>query len=88
MTTAELSKARITVCIPARLRANLELAASLRGMTLGGFVGSALAREAASVIESEPIIMFSVRDTEVILKALESPPKPNRAMRKAFKTHK
>ena len=85
MTTARI--ARLDVRLDPERKALVEQAAGLLGQTISAFTVSTLAREAREVVERFGTISLSDRDRDAFLSALDTPPKPNARMKKAFKAH-
>jgi uncharacterized protein (DUF1778 family) len=91
MSDSQLSKkksSRITATVPAHVRATIEEAAALRGISVGAFVAEAAARTAEQVIEKEQLIELSREDAQMIMAPLENPPPPNAALLEAAEFHK
>jgi len=71
-----------------RVRDTLEQAAELLGATVNQFVVQTAYVEAQRVIERESVIRLSQKDAEKVLFLLDHPPKPNKRLKDAVKTHK
>ena len=81
MLTAD--KKRISARIPRESRELLEKAAALSGATLNQFVMQAAIKEAQTLLAREQSIILTETDANRFFAALESPPAPNAALRKA-----
>ena len=77
--------ARLEARLPNEVLSRLKRAAEIQGRTLTDFVVAAADEAACRAIEQTEIIRLSIEDQRQILKALSAPPKPNAALRRAFK---
>lgn len=77
--------ARLEARLPMEVHALLKRAAEIEGRTLTDFVVSAARNAAYKTIEQTEIIRLSVEDQRRLAQALLNPPKPNRALKKAFR---
>jgi len=77
-------RAQLTLRAPAELRTRLADAAAVRGLSVNSFVLQAATREADEILKQQRELYLSAADAEVILKLLETPPKPNAALTRAF----
>ncbi len=78
---------RITARVSDSVRDTLEQAAELLGATVNQFVEQTAYVEAQRVIERESVIRLSQQDAQKILALLDHPPKPNKRLKDAVKTH-
>ncbi len=74
---------RVTARVTADVRRTIERAADLTGATVNQFLVQSALERAQELIREEQIISLSSRDAETFLGALERPPKPSRALRRA-----
>ena len=63
----------------------LERAASLRHLSLSSYIIATSIRQAQLDLAEQETLLVSNSERDMILKALENPPKPNAALRKLFK---
>lgn len=80
--------ARLEARLPAVVLARLKRAAEIQGRTLTDFVVSSADEAACRAIERTEVIRISLEDQRQIAEALLHPPKPNAALRRAFKRHR
>ena len=80
--------ARLEARLPAAVLARLRRAAEIQGRTLTDFVVSAADEAACRAIERTEVIRISLEDQRQIAEALLHPPKPNAALRRAFRRHR
>jgi uncharacterized protein (DUF1778 family) len=80
--------ARLEARLPADIHAMLKRAAEMQGRSLTDFVVSAARDAAQRTIEDAEILRLSMEDQRLIAEALLNPPKPNPALRQAFKKRK
>jgi uncharacterized protein (DUF1778 family) len=81
---------------PARFNARLtrdqkmlfERAAAISGRSLTDFVIGAANEVASRTIRDHEVLTLSVRNSRALVEALLNPPRPNRALREAFRLHK
>jgi len=78
---------RITARVSDSVRDTLEQAAELLGATVNQFVVQTAYVEAQRVIERESVIRLSQKDAQKILALLDNPPKANKRLKDAVKTH-
>ena len=62
----------------------LERAASLRHLSLSSYIIATSIRQAQLDLAEQETLIVSNRERDMIMKALENPPKPNAALRKLF----
>lgn len=86
MPTAD--KERVSARIPRESRKLLEKAAALSGATLNQFVIQAAVKEAQTLLVREQTIALTEADAERFFTALEHPPAPNAALRKAARAYR
>ena len=79
---------RITARVSDSVRSTLEQAAELVGATVNQFVVQTAYLEAQRVIERESVIRLSQEDARQVLALLDNPPKPNKRLKEAVKTHR
>ena len=84
----EEPRKRITARVSGKVRTTLEQAAELLGATVNQFVVQTAYEEAQRILERETIIRLSQKDAQKILGLLDSPPKPNKALKEAVKKFK
>lgn len=82
------SSKRLEARITPDLHALLKQAAELEGRSLTDFVIQAVQHAAQASIERAHIVRLSVADQHTVANALLSPPKPNAALKRAFKHSK
>ena len=63
----------------------LERAASLRHLSLSSYIIATSIRQAQLDLAEQETLLVSNSERDMIMKALENPPKPNAALRKLFK---
>ena len=76
--------ARLEARISADLHATLKRAAEIQGRTMTDFVVSAVQEAARQAIEQAEVVRLSLADQEYFAKALQSPPTPTPALKRAF----
>lgn len=79
--------ARLEARLPRDIHSLLKRAAELQGRTLTDFVIAAASAAAVTVIQESALVHLSVQDQLQLAEALLNPPKPNPALRRAFKDH-
>ena len=77
--------ARLEARLPNEVLTRLKRAAEIQGRTLTDFVVAAADEAACRAIEQTEIIRLSIEDRREIAKALLNPPKPEPALKRAFK---
>jgi len=77
--------ARLEARISTDLHAMLKRAAEIQGRTMTDFVIAAVHEAARSTLEEADVIRLSLADQASFASALISPPKPNAALKHAFK---
>ena len=83
-----IATARLEARLPADIHAMLKRAAEMQGRSLTDFVVSAARDAAQRTIEDAEILRLSMQDQRLVAEALLNPPKPNPALRQAFKKRK
>ncbi len=78
---------RIELRASQREREQLLEAAQFSGMTLSSFLRQAALEKSEDILKSRDSLTLSNRDRDLFLGALESLPKPNKRLQKAFKTY-
>ncbi|MBX3243128.1 MAG: DUF1778 domain-containing protein [Acidobacteria bacterium] len=86
--TAERSIARLNFRLPAKIKKRVEDAAVLSGVTVSDFAVAALVSSADAVLRQQEERKLSDRDRDLFLNLLETPPKPNKALKKAAQKYK
>ena len=76
--------ARLEARISPSLRSLLKRAAELQGRTMTEFIVSAVQEAALRAIEESEIMKLTMADQECFANALLAPPKPAKAMQRAF----
>ncbi len=82
---AAATTARLEARISADLHSTLKRAAEIQGRTMTDFVVAAVQDAAQKAIAQAAFMHLTVADQEAFAKALISPPKPNAALKRAFK---
>ena len=79
---------RITARVSESIKNTLGLAANLMGETLNQFLVQAALEKAENIIEKDKVISLSKKDAKLFFDILDSPPEPNKKLRKAFDNYK
>ena len=79
-----MSTARLEARISTDLHAMLKRAADIQGRTMTDFVVAAVQQAAHQAIEQSEVIRLSVADQVSFANALQTPPKPAPALKRAF----
>jgi len=79
-----MSTARLEARISTDLHAMLKRAADIQGRTMTDFVVAAVQQAAHQAIEQSEVIRLSVADQVSFANALQTPPKPTLALKRAF----
>jgi uncharacterized protein (DUF1778 family) len=79
---------KITIRQPEPLKAKIEQAASLRGMTVTSFINGALELAAEKTISRIQARELTERDSEALLAMLKQPPAPNARLREAARRYR
>ena len=86
MSTIRYSK--ITIRQPDLLKAKVEKAAALRGMTVTSFINGTLESAADKTLSRIEARELTERDSAILLAMLTKPARPNAALRKAAKHYR
>ncbi len=78
---------RLSFRVTPEVKHLVDRAASLSGLTATAFAVSALTEQARRVVEVHEATTLSAEDFARFLVALEAPPEPTAALRKAVETH-
>lgn len=79
---------KITIRQPSPLKAKVEQAAALRGMTVTSFINGVLELAADETLERVRARELSARDSEALLAMLREPEGANEALRAAAERHR
>ena len=82
------STARLEARISTDLHATLKRAAEIQGRTMTDFVITAVQNAAQHAIEQAEVIQLSLAGQQAFAAALQTPPKANTALKKAFAQHR
>lgn len=82
------STSRLEARISPGLHSTLKRAAQIQGRTMTDFVIAAVQEAAQKAIEQAQFVRLSAADQEAFANALMAPPKPNAALKRAFKRRK
>jgi uncharacterized protein (DUF1778 family) len=88
MKQAQHPTARLEARLPSEVLARLKRAAEIQGRTLTDFVVAAADEAACRAIEQTEIIRLSVEDQRQIAEAIQNPPEPTPALRKAARRYR
>ena len=83
MSLAE-GRGRITARVSLQVEERLKEAAELTGATMNQFLVQAALEKADRIIEREHLIRLTREDAAMLIEMLESPSKPNAALKRAF----
>jgi len=83
-----MATARLEFRVAPEAKELIQQAAAFLGTSLTDFAAATLADRAREVVESHTIIRLSNQDRDAFLAALDSPPEPNDALRRAFDRHR
>jgi uncharacterized protein (DUF1778 family) len=83
MSLAE-ERGRVTARVSLQVEERLKEAAELTGATMNQFLVQAALEKADRIIEREHLIRLTREDAAMLIDMLESPPKPNAALKRAF----
>jgi len=67
--------ARLAVRIPLPMKKAVAYAAKLQGLNLSDFIVAAVVNETGRVINENHVIQLTIKDQQVLLEALNAPPK-------------
>lgn len=76
--------ARIEARISPEILATVKRAAEIEGRSVSDFVVAAAQEAARRTIEDTNVLRLSLEDQRVIAEAIQNPPEPNEALRRAF----
>ncbi len=79
---------RIDLRLDAKQKTLLEAAATVTGQSLMSFVLSNSLKVAQSVLRENRATELSLADSEIFMRMLENPAKPNKALLKAARRHR
>lgn len=79
---------KITIRQPRPLKAKIEKAAALRGMTVTSFINGMLELAADKTLSRIEARDLTERDSAKLMAMLGKPPRPNAALRKAAKRYR
>jgi uncharacterized protein (DUF1778 family) len=83
-----LKKDRIDLRLTPETKETIEKAAMISGQSLTDFVVAATTERAREVIRESDAIVLSARDFARVLAALDTPPEPSPALRRAAERYK
>lgn len=83
-----MSATRLDIRLQPDTKELIQQAAQLRNQSLTQFVISTLSEEASKIMATQERAALSDRDRDLFLKLLDSPPKPNKALRSAAATYR
>ncbi len=90
-TTKKIARAKKDKMINVRVQSHtkdlFDKAADLLGVDTSSFIIATVSEKAQEVLKEHEQIVLSERDFASFLAALDNPPKPNEALRKAVKKH-
>ena len=87
METTALKESRLNIRCDSYSRQLLDKAANYAHVSISEFVLSNALASAERVVQEHESITLKPKDFEIFLAALDSPVKPNAAMKRAFKRH-
>lgn len=76
--------ARIEARISPEILATVKRAAEIEGRSVSDFVVAAAQEAARRTIEETNVLRLSLEDQRLIAEAIQNPPEPNEALRRAF----
>lgn len=79
---------KVTIRQPVPLKAKVEQAAALRGMTVTSFINGTLELAADRTIRRIRTRELTARDSAILLAMLSKPGRPNAALRKAARRYR
>lgn len=83
-----MNASRLDIRLSKDTKELIQRAAVLRNKTLTQFVVETLSEESDKVLSEHAQVQLSNRDRDLFLRALDSPPKPNKALRAAAAKYK
>lgn len=63
----------------------IEEAAKSRGLTMTAFIRSSALKEANDILKQSQLLLVSDRDWNILTQLIDTPPKPNEALKKLLK---
>ena len=75
---------RLEIRLSPQAKELIETACDVAGVSLSGFAGWVLVREAMSFLHRYETLTVSERDAAALVEAMEHPPAPTEALRKAW----
>lgn len=87
METTMLKESRLNIRCDSRTRQLLDKAASYAHVSISEFVLSHALASAERVVQEHESITLKPKDFDAFLAALDTPTKPNSALKRAFKRH-
>ena len=87
METSSLKESRLNIRCDSNTRQLLDKAASYAHVSISEFVLSNALASAERVVQAHESITLRPKDFEAFLEALDTPAKPNAALKRAFKRH-
>jgi len=89
MARSQENQTRISCRVQPALKAKVEAAASLTGLSISSFTEIALSEKAEAVLTQEERIVLSQQTFEAFAKAVQAPPdKPSQRLKNAVKLYK
>ncbi len=85
---AAIKHSKITIRQPASLKAKIEQAAAMRGMTVTSFVNDVLEFAADKTVSRVRARELTARDSEALMAMLSKLGRPNAALKKAAKKYR
>ncbi|OGT55146.1 MAG: hypothetical protein A3F17_08810 [Gammaproteobacteria bacterium RIFCSPHIGHO2_12_FULL_41_15] len=80
--------ARLDIRTSHAAKATIEHAAEELGVTISAFILESAMEKAKKVLEQAQIIKLTAKESKRFIEILESPPKPNKNLKKLFKQDK
>lgn len=87
METTTIKESRLNIRCNSHTRQLLDKAASYAHVSISEFVLSHALASAERVVREHESITLKPKDFDAFLAALDAPPKPNAALKRAFKRH-
>jgi uncharacterized protein (DUF1778 family) len=85
---SEASEARLSLRLDPAHKALIDRAAAYSGETVTSFATATLVRRARKVLREHEVTLLSERDWNAFMDALDNPPEPNEALRRAARSHR
>lgn len=79
---------RISIRLDRDTKQKIERAAALDHRSMSSFILDSIMKSADKVLEHTEQMVLSKKDWEVFYKVMTNPPKPNKALRKAWENYK